>query len=58
MVVPYAVTRYILDHLPPIGEPGRVALKVYKGGHMFYFGPQGRADVTQDAAAFYQGGGM
>jgi carboxypeptidase C (cathepsin A) len=57
MVIPYAVTRYILDHLPPIGEPGRVALKVYRGGHMFYFSPQGRAEVARDAAAFYQGGG-
>jgi carboxypeptidase C (cathepsin A) len=57
MVVPYAATRYVIDHLPPIGAPGRVALKVYRGGHMFYFAPDVRGAIMRDAAAFYQGGG-
>ena len=25
MVTPYGVTRYVLDHLPPIGDPSRDA---------------------------------
>src|SRR5262249_5975414 len=36
LVTPYAVSRYELDHLPQIGEPGRAELKLYRGGHMFY----------------------
>ena len=36
MVTPYAVSRYVLDHLPPIGDPSRTQLRLYRGGHMFY----------------------
>ena len=42
MVTPYAASRYVLDHLPPIGDPARAQLKLYRGGHMFYLDP-GRA---------------
>lgn len=54
MVTPYAMTRYILDHLPPIGPPGRVRLTLYRGGHMFYIDPQARKNFSTDAAAFYR----
>jgi carboxypeptidase C (cathepsin A) len=54
MVTPYAMTRYVLDHLPPIGAPGRVRLTLYRGGHMFYIDPQARKDFSADAAAFYR----
>lgn len=57
LVTPYGVTRYILDHLPPIGEAGRTSLKLYKGGHMFYFDPAVRAAFSRDVAAFYRGSG-
>jgi carboxypeptidase C (cathepsin A) len=53
LVVPYAVNRYTLDHIPPIGAPGRTALKLYRGGHMFYTNPASRAAFTADAKAFY-----
>jgi carboxypeptidase C (cathepsin A) len=53
LVVPYAVNRYALDHIPPIGAPGRVALKLYHGGHMFYVNAASRAAFTADAKAFY-----
>ena len=53
LVTPYGVTRYVLDHLPPIGEPGRTALKLYKGGHMFYLAPSERGAFAADAQAFY-----
>jgi carboxypeptidase C (cathepsin A) len=54
LVTPYAVSRYVIDHLPELGEPERVALKVYSGGHMFYFAERSRVGFTGDVKAFYQ----
>ena len=54
LVTPFSVSRYILDHLPPIGAPGRLQLELYKGGHMFYLTQGSRAAFTADAAAFYR----
>lgn len=56
MITPYPMTRYVLDHLPPIGPPGRVQLKLYRGGHMVYLDPQSRKAFSTDAGAFYRGG--
>ena len=53
-MTPYGVSRYVLDHLPELGEPDRVQLKVYPGGHMFYFAERPRADFTSDVKRFYQ----
>ena len=52
MVTPYAVSRYVLDHLPPF--EGRATLKLYRGGHMFYLDPASRKAFTADARAIYQ----
>jgi carboxypeptidase C (cathepsin A) len=54
LVTPYAVTRYVIDHLPEFGEADRVQLKVYAGGHMFYFAERPRVEFTRDVKAFYQ----
>jgi carboxypeptidase C (cathepsin A) len=54
MVTPYGMTRYVLDHLPPIGAAGRVQLKLYRGGHMFYIAQDSRRAFSADAAAFYR----
>jgi len=54
LVTPYAVTRYVLDHLPQIGAGDRIRLKIYKGGHMLYLDPQARTAFTSDASAFYR----
>jgi carboxypeptidase C (cathepsin A) len=54
LVTPYGVTRYVLDHLPELGEPERVQLKVYPGGHMFYFAERARSSFFGDAKTFYQ----
>jgi len=54
LVTPYAVSRYLLDHLPEIGAPGRTRLVVYEGGHMFYLSPEVAAQFTADARAFYR----
>jgi carboxypeptidase C (cathepsin A) len=54
MVTPYAASRYVLDHLPPIGEGGRTQLRLYRGGHMFYIDAESRKAFSADAKAFYQ----
>jgi len=51
MVTPYAVSRYVLDHLPSF--EGRTGLKLYRGGHMFYLDPESRKAFTADARAMY-----
>jgi len=56
MVTPYAMTRYVLEHLPPLGPPGRAQLKLYRGGHMLYLDAASRKAFSADAAAFYRGG--
>ena len=56
MVTPYAASRYVVDHLPAFTPPGRVALKLYRGGHMLYLDPASRKAFSADAAAFYRGG--
>jgi carboxypeptidase C (cathepsin A) len=53
MVTPYAVSRYVLDHLPPIGEGERAQLRLYRGGHMFYIDAQSRKAFTADARTMY-----
>lgn len=52
LVVPYAVNKYVVDHLPE-GINQRVTFKVYRGGHMLYTKPPSRAELTADAKAFY-----
>ena len=56
MVTPYAMTRYILDHLPSIGAPDRAQLKLYRGGHMLYLDAQSRRAFSSDVAAFFHAG--
>lgn len=57
MVTPYAMTRYVLDHLPPTDKPGRAQLRLYRGGHMLYLDAQSRKAFSADAAAFYRNAG-
>ena len=53
MVTPYAVSRYVLDHLPPVDGEERTQLKLYRGGHMFYLDPDSRKAFTADARTMY-----
>ena len=53
MVTPYAVTRYLLQHLPPFEGKERTELKLYRGGHMFYLDPESRKAFTADARTMY-----
>jgi carboxypeptidase C (cathepsin A) len=52
LVIPFGINRYVLDHLPPEAA-GRVELKLYRGGHMFYTRPSSRAAFSDDVKAFY-----
>jgi carboxypeptidase C (cathepsin A) len=54
MVTPYAASRYVLDHLPQMGDPTRAQLRLYRGGHMLYLDPGSRHAFSADAKAFYQ----
>jgi carboxypeptidase C (cathepsin A) len=56
LVIPYAVTRYVVDHLPQADGPDRAIAKFYRGGHMFYFRDDSRLAVYADAKAFYEKG--
>jgi carboxypeptidase C (cathepsin A) len=53
MITPYAVTRYVLNHLPPLEGEERAQLKLYRGGHMFYLDPDSRKAFTADARTMY-----
>jgi carboxypeptidase C (cathepsin A) len=44
----------VLDHLPPIDDPSRAQLALYRGGHMFYIDPQSRQAFSTDVKTFYQ----
>jgi carboxypeptidase C (cathepsin A) len=54
MVTPYSATRYVLEHLPPLDDPSRAQLRLYRGGHMFYIDADSRKAFTADAKAFYE----
>jgi len=53
MVTPYADSRYVLEHLPAFDGKERAALKLYRGGHMFYLDPDSRKAFTADARTMY-----
>ena len=54
LVTPYGVSRYVIDHIPDIGGPERAQLKLYRGGHMFYFDMESRRAFATDAKNFYE----
>ncbi|HET8974550.1 MAG TPA: carboxypeptidase [Pseudolabrys sp.] len=54
MITPYAMTRYVLDHMPAFDPPGRVQLRLYRGGHMLYLDPDSRKAFSTDAAVFFR----
>lgn len=56
LVTPYGVSRYVLDQIPDIGGAGRAQLKLYRGGHMYYFNEDSRRAFSTDARNFIQGG--
>ena len=53
---PYFVSKTVVDQLPPMGNPGRVQLRAYPGGHMFYSRPDSGQSMRQDVMAMYGAG--
>lgn len=51
-ITPYGISKYVIDHLPSSLAAGRVGLKLYRGGHMFYTRPSSRQELSSDARAF------
>lgn len=49
LVTPFFETRLVLDQLPETQPPGRVSMKVYRGGHMHYSRDDMRALFREDA---------
>jgi len=49
LVTPYFATKLLLDQVPAFGDPDRLRLEVYGGGHMFYFDAKARAALRDDA---------
>jgi carboxypeptidase C (cathepsin A) len=51
LVTPYFGTARMLRLLPEMPGAAPIELRVYPGGHMFYFGDQARAALHDDARA-------
>ncbi len=52
---PYLGTQLVLDQIPDYGPPGRLALKVYPGGHMLYSRDDSRKALREDARRLIEG---
>ena len=50
---PFMASILIVDQMPDMGEPTRVAVKEYPGGHMFYTRPASQAAFLEDVKAMY-----
>ena len=50
---PFFASQLIIDQIPNMGDPSRLKLGLYPGGHMFYSRPDSRAALHRDAASVY-----
>ena len=50
---PFMASVLIVDQIPAMGDPTRVQVKEYAGGHMFYSRPDSQAALTSDVRALY-----
>jgi carboxypeptidase C (cathepsin A) len=50
---PFMASVLIVDQMPAMGDPTRVQVKEYPGGHMFYARPDSQADLLKDVKALY-----
>jgi carboxypeptidase C (cathepsin A) len=50
---PFMASVLIVDQMPAMGDPTRVQVKNYPGGHMFYARPDSQAALTSDVKALY-----
>ena len=54
-VTPYFASKMLIDQLPAFGNPDRVRLAVYGGGHMLYLEDASRAALREDARRLIEG---
>lgn len=54
LVTPYFETKLLLDQLPAFGDPGRVRLETFPGGHMFYSRDASRAGLRESVRAMIE----
>lgn len=50
---PFMASVLIVDQMPAMGDPTRVQVKEYPGGHMFYARQDSQAALTADVRALY-----
>jgi carboxypeptidase C (cathepsin A) len=50
---PFMASVLIVDQMPAMGDPTRVQVKEYPGGHMFYARPDSQSALTADVRALY-----
>jgi carboxypeptidase C (cathepsin A) len=50
---PFMASVLIVDQMPAMGDPTRVQVKEYPGGHMFYARPSSQSALLQDVKALY-----
>jgi carboxypeptidase C (cathepsin A) len=50
---PYFASMLIVDQMPVMGDPGRVKVKAYPGGHMFYSRPDSGTALRNDVMSLY-----
>ena len=50
LVTPYFTDVLLLDQVPRVGTPGRLALQAHAGGHMFYLDDTSRIALRDEAA--------
>jgi carboxypeptidase C (cathepsin A) len=51
---PFMGSILTVDQMPVMGDPTRVAVKEYPGGHMFYSRPASQASLRNDVQAMYE----
>ena len=54
-VTPYFASKMLIDQVPPYGDPARLRLAVYGGGHMPYLEDDARAAMREDARKLITG---
>ena len=53
-VSPYFTSKLLIDQVPAYGDPARLKLAVYDGGHMPYLDGDARAAMREDARKLIQ----
>ena len=50
---PYFGSMLVVSQIPTMGDPARLQVKVYAGGHMFYSRPDSQAALRRDVMSLY-----